>query len=151
MVSYKTAVSPSLTHWRYCSLALSQLRVLSILVVHGILWAFTLLVSTRKYSMMTISIPDSKVHGANMGPIWGRQDPGGPMLAPWTLLYTTYDKRTINRSWSSRMVDSNWLWCIRVEKLYKMQMYLTCPKINSARYRLTGNNWFFCLSYLHRP
>ena len=20
--------------------------------------------------------PDSKVHGANMGPIWGRQDPG---------------------------------------------------------------------------
>ena len=21
--------------------------------------------------------PDSKVHGANMGPIWGRQDPGG--------------------------------------------------------------------------
>ena len=23
-------------------------------------------------------IPDSKVHGANMGPIWGRQDPDGP-------------------------------------------------------------------------
>ena len=22
--------------------------------------------------------PDSKVHGANMGPIWGLQDPGGP-------------------------------------------------------------------------
>ena len=22
--------------------------------------------------------PDSKVHGANMGHIWGRQDPGGP-------------------------------------------------------------------------
>ena len=30
--------------------------------------------------------PDSNVHGANMGPIWGRQDPGGPMLAPWNLL-----------------------------------------------------------------
>ena len=26
--------------------------------------------------------PDSKVHGANMGPIWGRQDPGGPHVAP---------------------------------------------------------------------
>ena len=24
------------------------------------------------------SNPDSKVHGANMGPTWGRQDPGGP-------------------------------------------------------------------------
>ena len=30
--------------------------------------------------------PDNKVHGVNMGPIWGRQGPGGPMLAPWTLL-----------------------------------------------------------------
>ena len=24
------------------------------------------------------NIPDSKVNGANMGPIWGRQDPGEP-------------------------------------------------------------------------
>ena len=28
----------------------------------------------------------SKVHAANMGPIWGRKDPGGSLLAPWTLL-----------------------------------------------------------------
>ena len=27
-------------------------------------------------------IPDSKFHGANMGPIWGRQDPGGPHVGP---------------------------------------------------------------------
>ena len=26
--------------------------------------------------------PDSKVHGANMGPIWGRQNPGGPHVGP---------------------------------------------------------------------
>ena len=26
--------------------------------------------------------PDSKVHGANMGPIWGRQDPVGPHVGP---------------------------------------------------------------------
>ena len=25
---------------------------------------------------------DSKVRGANMGPIWGRQDPGGPHVGP---------------------------------------------------------------------
>ena len=25
-----------------------------------------------------VDAPDSKVRGANMGPIWGRQDPGGP-------------------------------------------------------------------------
>ena len=27
-------------------------------------------------------LPDSKVHGANMGSIWGRQDPGGPHVGP---------------------------------------------------------------------
>ena len=26
--------------------------------------------------------PDRKVHGANMGPIWGRQDPDGPHVGP---------------------------------------------------------------------
>ena len=26
--------------------------------------------------------PDSKGHGANMGPIWGRQDPSGPHVGP---------------------------------------------------------------------
>ena len=26
--------------------------------------------------------PDSKFHVANMGPIWGRQDPGGPYVVP---------------------------------------------------------------------
>ena len=26
--------------------------------------------------------PDSKVHEANMGPIWGRHDPDGPQVGP---------------------------------------------------------------------
>ena len=30
-------------------------------------------------------IPESKVHGANMGPIWGRQDPGGPHVGSMNL------------------------------------------------------------------
>ena len=29
--------------------------------------------------------PDSKVHVTNMGPIWGRQDPGGPHVGPMNL------------------------------------------------------------------
>ena len=36
-----------------------------------------------KYSQASPhNYPDSKVHGANMGPIWGRQDPGGPHVGP---------------------------------------------------------------------
>ena len=41
--------------------------------------------------MYPIAYPDSKVHGAIMGPIWGRQDPGGPHVGPmsfaiWALM-----------------------------------------------------------------
>ena len=32
-----------------------------------------------------IQNPDSKVHGANIGPIWGRQYPGGPHVGPMNL------------------------------------------------------------------
>ena len=28
------------------------------------------------------NVPDTKIHEANMGPIWGRQDPGGPHVGP---------------------------------------------------------------------
>ena len=48
------------------------------------------------------NIPDSKVHGAIMGPILGRQDPGGPHVDPmnlaiwdrlWTALKTVFTYR----------------------------------------------------------
>ena len=32
--------------------------------------------------LTVLSDPDSKVHGANMGPIWGRQDPAGSHVGP---------------------------------------------------------------------
>ena len=32
------------------------------------------------------TVPDSKLHGANMGPIWADMTQVGPMLAPWILL-----------------------------------------------------------------
>ena len=37
------------------------------------------IVASALVSHMT---PDNKVHGANMGPSWGRQDPGGPHVGP---------------------------------------------------------------------
>ena len=33
------------------------------------------------------TIPDSKAHGANMGPIWGQQDPGGPNVGSTNFAY----------------------------------------------------------------
>ena len=40
--------------------------------------------------------PDSKVHGANMGPIWGRQDPGGPHIGPMNLAIRVYTSSGLN-------------------------------------------------------
>ena len=41
---------------------------------------------TVSYNMKIINLvrlnPDSKVHGANMGPIWGCQDSDGPHVGP---------------------------------------------------------------------
>ena len=34
------------------------------------------------YRLSLVLIPGSKVHGANMRPTWGRQDPGGPHVGP---------------------------------------------------------------------
>ena len=36
----------------------------------------------RIYDNTGHDYPDSKVHGANIGPMWGRQDPGGPHVGP---------------------------------------------------------------------
>ena len=34
------------------------------------------------WTLLSGNIPDSKVHGAYMGPIWACQDPGGPYVGP---------------------------------------------------------------------
>ena len=54
-------------------------------------WRVGLLIMTEtgrrtSYDAILFMVPESKFHGANMRPIWVRQDPVGPMLAPWTLL-----------------------------------------------------------------
>ena len=46
--------------------------------------------------------PDSKVHGANMGSIWGRQDPGGSHVGPmnfaiWACMYVHVYSHKSNR------------------------------------------------------
>ena len=40
--------------------------------------------------------PDSKVHGAIMGPIWGRQDPGGPHVGPMNFAIWVVHAVTLN-------------------------------------------------------
>ena len=46
------------------------------LLIKAIIWDEVLSKAMRD------DYPDSKVHGASVGPIWGRQDPGGPHVGP---------------------------------------------------------------------
>ena len=48
-------------------------------------------------------VPDSKVYGANMGPIWGRLDPGGPHVDP--IKFAIWGKLLITCLWVS---DTSW-------------------------------------------
>ena len=51
-----------------------------------------------------ILYPDSKVHGANMGPIWGRQDPGGPHVGPMNFAIC------VARPYEGRAVVNMYFW-----------------------------------------
>ena len=48
--------------------------------------------------MINVNIPDSKVHGANMGPIWGQQDSCGPHVGPmnfviWDFMFVSKSRK----------------------------------------------------------
>ena len=48
-------------------------------------------------------IPDSKVHGANMGPIWGRQGPDEPHVVPMNL--AIWDVNLYIHAYALRQID----------------------------------------------
>ena len=51
--------------------------------------------------------PDSKVHGANMGPIWGRRDPGGPHVGPMNFAIWADLVKKINQRLAKRPLKTN--------------------------------------------
>ena len=57
--------------------------------------------------------PNNKIHGANMGPILGRQDLGGPHAGPmnfanWGRFDTKYFPQFISKNWY--ILENIWLW-----------------------------------------
>ena len=101
------------------------------------------------YSSWNVGTPDSKVHGANTGPIWGRQV--GPMLAPWTLLSGTfyiskvsltgrYHKLQIKNPTQTPPINKQvWLPNHLIYQLYW--------PLHAATHR-TCDNWYMCLGTL---
>ena len=61
-----------------------------------------ILIKNQTFSFKKIYLkrsPDSKVHEANMGPIWGRQDPGGPQVGPMNFAVWIVRKMAAILSW----------------------------------------------------
>ena len=50
------------------------------------MWMYPSITSHRYHNIL-----DGKDHGANMGPIWGRQVPGGPHVGPMNFAIWDYD------------------------------------------------------------
>ena len=48
------------------------------------------------------SSPDNKVNGANMEPIWGRLDPGGPHVGPMNFaIWVDFDAGSMDMLWNA--------------------------------------------------
>ena len=60
--------------------------------------------SLKLPSSLINTYPDSKVHGANMGPNRGRQDPGGPHIGPMNFAIWVLFKTIIVRSWKTSLI-----------------------------------------------
>ena len=62
-------------------------------------------------------VPDSKVHGTNMGPTWARQDPGRPHVGPinfaiWDVkcfVITAWCKQLIHQQVKSKQIATRYL------------------------------------------
>ena len=70
--------------------------------------------SLKYFVMEDKNTPDSKVQGAHMGPLWGRQDPGGPHvgdvnLAIWDGLFaTTTSASALTKQVQVRSITTIW-------------------------------------------
>ena len=69
-------------------------------------------------------IPDIKVHGANMGPTWGRQDPGGPHVGHMNLAIWDGNSYYTRICYMFLILSLMWMpWGITGEKLVMACFY----------------------------
>ena len=91
-------------------------------------WSYLYMVHPNNYAH-GYAFPDNKVHGAYMGPTWGRQDPGGPHVGPmnfaiWVAMFSYHFTYILQGCFTG-------LW----------QSY-DCPSANEATLK-NMNKWIF--------
>ena len=83
--------------------------------------------------------PNNKVRGANMGPIWGQQDPGGPHVGPMNLAIWAWtgltqigyaNKKELRlRLWNITVPNTYIKICLRVKIIWKENWYANLSNI----------------------
>ena len=93
--------------------------------LHQIPWLLMMQVVKASTTLVLAKYSDSKVHGANTGPIRGRHDPGGPQVGPmnfaiWVL--SEYSGLSTSDVYSKLPL---WLWIICLQPpSYELYMHL---------------------------
>ena len=89
--------------------------VLGLIVIRWVTDAYHFFCDRKSYIPYTY--PDNKVYGANMGPIRGRQDPGGPHVGPMKFAFWVLHHNSFLYSWnnSSFVISVLFIDCNRQE------------------------------------
>ena len=91
-----------------------------------------------------ITVPDSKVRGTNMGPIWGRQDPGGPHVGPmkfaiWEVAYQWYSWH----HWKRKIVSLTTYGATRDDKVVNLTIFVFSDVHGITWNMYMGSLWLY--------
>ena len=93
-------------------------------------WSWFVKIKPVVRSMLSCTCPDSRIHGANMGPTWLLSAPDGPHVGPMNLALRVYTPGLLHWHWGSygmyqilKTFDIHWhgggpsiaIWCIILE------------------------------------
>ena len=90
--------------------------------------------------------PDSKVYGANMGPTWGRQDPGGLHVGPMNLaIWGTFNiiATDVMAMWAARTWD--WINSLEYSGFGIRRLNVSLRDIFFYIFAYVDATWLWCL------
>ena len=102
---------------------------MSWLYVHALHLDFCSICSVDR---LVFTYPDSKVHGTNMGPTWGRQDPGGPHVGHMNLAIWVFYQHTYMISFTPLSMTSF---------LSNIPQHIECHWIQTCWYFVETHSW----------
>ena len=86
--------------------------------------------------------PDSKVHGVNMGPTWGRQDPGGPRVGPMNLaIWVMLSSLKQQILFPPRVTRTICMIFTTMTIITKSYSYVRCSWMNDHRWNVGSIQW----------